>query len=72
MHIYYNIWVPTVPRLEQRDEGVRAVLDGAGLPDGRGQTGDADLDQALVVVVRQEVGLGRNKKKKKKKNRSAR
>ena len=43
---------------EQVHQLVGVLLNGAGLPDGRGQPGDADLDQALLVVVGEEVGVG--------------
>ena len=38
------------------DEVPGVSLDGPGLPDGRGETGDGDLHQALVVVVPYKVG----------------
>ena len=44
-------------RFQQPDQVLSVVLDGPGLPDGRRQPGDANLDQALVVVVAQEIRL---------------
>ena len=43
--------------LQEADEVVGVLLDGAGLADGAGQAGDADLDQGLVVLLLLELGL---------------
>lgn len=58
---YFGVWrvlifsgrlqVVLQARLPESHEGFPVLLDGLGLPDGSGDTSDADFHHSLVVVV---------------------